>query len=197
MCKMSFTVMANNHFPDYFVVGIDKIKRYGVKHNVFGGFFTIGRKKKRKFQFKCTKDTGRILKLNTWMDSLSITSQSEVGVGEQTPEPERFKEALKDALWDEALIPEDKEEVLEVIHQVPMIFSHGRSQIGDITTEMFDIQLTIKDGEDPSRPQKKAYPASPQRKKVFEVNIHKLLALGGVVLVDSKPKDAIVSPFMI
>ena len=162
-----------------------------------GNFFTIGRNLKRHFQFKCTKDTQRILTLSTQMDNLSITAEPEVAVGEPTPEPEEVKEALKSALWDKALSPKDKEEIEEVIHQFPMVFAHGSRQLGDITTEMFDIQLTIKDGEHPPCLQKKAYPASPQRKKDIEANIHELLALGVIEPVESTPKDAIVSPVLI
>ena len=56
-------------------------------------------------------------------------------------------------------------------HQFPRVFAHGSRQLGDITTEMFDIVLTIKDGEHPPCLQKKAYPTSPQRKNDTEANI--------------------------
>ena len=62
---------------------------------------------------------------------------------------------------------------------------------------MFDIVLTIKDGEHPPCLQKKAYPSSPQRKKDIEANIEKLLALGVIEPVVFTPKDAIVSPVLI
>ena len=196
-CRMTFAVMANDNLPNYFIVGIDNIRLFGIKLDVCGDFFTIGRNLKRDFQSKCTREARRILSLSTQMDSLSITAQPEVEVGDPTPEPEEFKEALKEAHWDKALSLEDKEEILEVIHQFPRVFAHGSRKLGDITTEMFDIGLTIKDGEHPPCLQKKAYPASPQRKKDIEANIQELLALGVIEPVECTPKDAIVSPVLI
>ena len=40
-CKMTFAVMANDHLPDYFVVGIDNIRLFGIKLNVCGSFSTL------------------------------------------------------------------------------------------------------------------------------------------------------------
>ena len=95
---MTIAFMANDHLPNYFVVGIDNIRLIGIKLNVCGSFFTIGRNLKRQFKFKCTKENQRILTLSTEMDNLSITAEPEVAVGEPTPEPVEFKEALKSAL---------------------------------------------------------------------------------------------------
>ena len=47
-CKMSFTVMADENLPSYFIVGIDNIRLYGIKLNVCNEFFTIGRNLKEK-----------------------------------------------------------------------------------------------------------------------------------------------------
>ena len=56
--------------------------------------------------------------------------------------------------------------------------------------------MTVE-GKHPPCLQKKAYPASPQRRKDIEANISELLALGVIVPVDSTPKNAIVSPVLI
>ena len=92
---------------------------------------------------------------------------------------------------------EDKGEVLKVINEFPMVFAHGERQLGDVKGDVFDINLTVEDDKHPPCLQKKAYPASPQRKKDIEANIKELLALGVIEPVEYTPRNAIVSPVLI
>ncbi|KAG0140042.1 hypothetical protein CROQUDRAFT_100678 [Cronartium quercuum f. sp. fusiforme G11] len=56
-----------------------------------------------------------------------------------------------------------------------MVFAHGSQQLGEVTTEEFDIKLTVPDGQHPPGLQKKAYPASPQKCKDIEAIIEELM----------------------
>ena len=78
-----------------------------------------------------------------------------------------------------------------------MVFAHGERQLGDVKGDMFDINLTVEDDKHPPRLRKKAYPASPRRKKDIEANIKELLALGIIEPVEYTPRNAIVSHVLI
>ena len=196
-CKMSFTVMADCNLPSYFIIGIDNIRLYGIKLNVCNEFFTIGRNLKRHFQVQCKKTLRGVNTLSPHeVDVSSTIANPDVSIGKPTPEPQEFEEALHQSTWDPALSQGDKDDVLKLIHQFPVVFGHCSRQLGGINSEEFDITLTVE-GKHPPCLQKKAYPASPQRRKEIEANISELLALGVIVPVDSTPRNAIVSPVLI
>ena len=197
-CQMSFVVMDNENLPNYFIIGINNIRLYGIRLNICQEFFTIGKHYKRHFSLQCLKAPlgFKALALESVHEG-STKANPDVGMGMPTGEPEQFKEALSQAFWDDALSQEDKGEVLKVIKEFPMVFAHGERQLGDVKGDMFDINLTVEDDKHPPCLQKKAYPASPQRKKDIEAKIKELLALGVIEPVEYIPRNAIVSPVLI
>ena len=98
---------------------------------------------------------------------------------------------------DDALGFDDKEKILKVIHQFPMVFSHGERQLGSVNTDLFDINRTVDDYKHPPCLQKKVYPASPQGKKDIEANLKELLDHGVIEPVELTPRNAIVSPVLV
>ena len=120
---MSFTVMADCNLPNYFIVGIDNIRIYGIKLNVCNEFFTIGRNLKRHFQVQCKKTLKGVNTLSPHeVDVSSTIANPDVKIGRPTPEPQEFEKALEQSAWDPALSQGDKEDVLNLIHQFPMVF---------------------------------------------------------------------------
>lgn len=78
-----------------------------------------------------------------------------------------------------------------------MVFAHGSHQLGEITTMEFDIQLIVKKGKHPLPSpclQKKAYPASPQKRQGIETNLQESLDLGVLEPVNETPRGAVISP---
>lgn len=197
-CQMSFVVMDNVNLLNYFIIGINNIRVYGIKINVCQEFFTIEKNIKRHFSLQCFKTPAKI---NSFamesVDESSTLAQPDIGIGKPTLAPKGFKEGLQMANWDDALGLDDKEEILKVIHQFPMVFAHGQRQLGSVNTDLFDINLTVDDDKHPPCLQKKAYPASPQRKKDIEANLKELLDHGVIEPVEFTPRNAIVSPVFV
>ena len=108
------------------------------------GYFTIGRNTKRHFGLSSSPDIN-ISMISEKLEENRQLPQQTTPVVTPTPEPEEFENAFKDALWDPSLSKEDKEAIMELCRQFPMVFAHGSRQLGDVTTMEFDIQLTVKD----------------------------------------------------
>ena len=198
-CSMKFVVMNNEKLPRYFIIGNNIMALYGIKLNIMGSYFTIGRNDKRHFRLACTKEapTTGISTVAEDLDTVSTKAQPEVLTGLPTPEPKEFEEAFETALWDPEISQADKEAVSKLCHEFPMVFAHGNRQLGKVTIDEFDIQLTVDDSQHPPCLQKKAYPASPKRRKDIEESIKDLLSLGVLEEVEGTPHGAVVSPVII
>lgn len=198
-CTMMFVVMENNNLPSYFIVGNNNMATYGIRVHAVDEYFTIGNNTKRRFQITCRKPvpTANITVVTTDLDGESVKVHPEEIVGLPTSEPEGFEVAFQTAVWDPTLSKEDRKDIENLCRNFPMVFAHGSRQLGEVTTDEFDIQLTVEDDNHPPCLQKKAYPASPQRKKDIEDNIQELLSLGVLKEVDSTPRGAVVSPVII
>lgn len=177
---------------------------YGIKLNISGGYLTIGRNLKRHFQMSCFKFAPIAgISVVTAEPAESMMTQPGTIAGLPTNEPEEFKKAMKETLWDKKISKEDRLAVENVCKEFPMVFAHGSRQLGCVTTDEFDIQLTVEGDKHPPCLQKRAYPASPQWQKDKETNFK----VGDQILVSTihfnnsspspKLKDPFIGPFTI
>lgn len=112
-CRVKFAVIENESLPNYFIIGNDCIRSYGIKLNLHDGYFTFGRNLKSHFHICCKKDHVKGVSTLTLdiVDNISTTVNQDVPVGRPTEELKKFEVVYQEAHWDKALAKEDKEEI--------------------------------------------------------------------------------------
>ena len=155
---MKFVVMENDGLPRYFIVGNNNILMYGIRLHLCDKYFTLGTNLKRKFALTCEKKSP-VQHVTVVAKDETIPIQEEIPQGEPIQEPEAFEQAFQDE--------EDKNISTKVIRKFPMVFAHGKRQLGQVTVEEFDIHLNVNGDRIPASLRKKANPCSPQKKKVY------------------------------
>ena len=190
--------------PSQLILGNDTLHAYGFDiHTSNGRWFTIGGNKQK---FQITNDGRKryspfsLASVAALSDSDSLESTTpepatsarpapsaaesktktsiplRTDPGAKTPYPKEFEEAIKLMQFGPKLSSKQVDEMLEVIRDYPMVFAHGKQQIGNVTR--FKCELKLNTTDLPAKIKQRPYPVSPPSRVELKKLVDELVRMG-------------------